>query len=316
MSGNLVSVLIPAYNHEKYILETIDSIIKQTYQNIELVIIDDGSKDKTWDLIQSKKDECIKRFIKFTCKTRENKGTCDTFNELISLSSGKYIYIIASDDMVKSDAILKFVDFLDNNNEYVVCLGDSEIIDSNSKRVSWDDKQQIVEFGKKHNTFWSFYKNNISHVKNIDYDNFVDYTRLIKGNYVPNGYLIRKECFNKFCFTKEAPLEDFYLHLQLVKFGKYKFIDEVLFSYRWHDNNTIKNVDIMKKYFFDTISYEYFIIKDNIELFNVYKKYAPLDKVKIFDLIFIKLYKYYNILKIKYYIKIFGIKFLIFNKEL
>ena len=60
----LVSVIIPAYNHEKYVQETISSIIKQTYQNLELIVIDDGSTDNTWQEINNLKGICEKRFIK------------------------------------------------------------------------------------------------------------------------------------------------------------------------------------------------------------------------------------------------------------
>lgn len=287
MSGSLVSILIPAYNHEKYILETIDSVINQTYKNIELIIIDDGSKDKTWDLIQSKQDECVKRFVNFICKTRANKGTCDTFNELISLANGKYIYIIASDDVVKNDAIFKFVEFLDSNSDYVACLGDSEIMDGDSKRVSWDSKQNIIEFGSGYNTFWDFYKNNVSYVKNIDYDDFVNYACLIKGNYIPNGYLIRKECFNNFCFTKEAPLEDLYLHLQLVKLGKYKFINEVMFSYRWHSDNTVKKIEYMQQITEKTYKYEFESIKNDEYLKKIFIENLYIIKKKIINTIFL-----------------------------
>ena len=56
---SLVSVLIPAYDHEKYVQETIKSIINQTYQNIELIIVDDGSKDSTWQKIQEMREECV-----------------------------------------------------------------------------------------------------------------------------------------------------------------------------------------------------------------------------------------------------------------
>ena len=58
----LVSVIIPAYNHEKYIKKAIESIINQTYENIELIIVDDGSDDFTWNKIQEMKPLCEKRF--------------------------------------------------------------------------------------------------------------------------------------------------------------------------------------------------------------------------------------------------------------
>ena len=72
MSKTLVSVIIPAYNHEKYVQETIKSIINQTYQNIELIVIDDGSKDSTWQKILEMKDKCGRRFEKVPRKMPRN----------------------------------------------------------------------------------------------------------------------------------------------------------------------------------------------------------------------------------------------------
>lgn len=70
--SKLVSVLIPAYNHEKYVQGAIKSIINQTYQNIELIIVDDGSKGSTWQKIQELKEECEKRFVRVHFETKQN----------------------------------------------------------------------------------------------------------------------------------------------------------------------------------------------------------------------------------------------------
>ena len=86
MSNPLVSVIIPAYNHEKYIQETIKSIINQTYYHIELIIINDGSKDTTWKKIQEMELECKNRFVTVYFATQENAGTCVTLNKLTAIS--------------------------------------------------------------------------------------------------------------------------------------------------------------------------------------------------------------------------------------
>lgn len=101
----LISVVIPAYNHEKFVDKTIKSIINQSYDTIELIIIDDGSKDETWKIIQSFQEECEKRFKRVVFGTQTNHGTCYMLNKLISLAAGEYIYLIASDDMAKENTL-------------------------------------------------------------------------------------------------------------------------------------------------------------------------------------------------------------------
>ena len=158
MQKNLVSVLIPAYNHEKYVKETIKSIIAQTYKNIELIIVDDGSKDSTWQKIKEMRDKCEERFVRVHFETKENEGTCRTLNKLLSIAQGEFVYLIASDDLAKPQAIEKEVSFLEKNPDYALVLGDNEFIDQNGKTCYWDKKL-----------------NNIYDVKKAKYKTFVNY---------------------------------------------------------------------------------------------------------------------------------------------
>lgn len=262
MIDNLVSVIIPAYNHEKYVQETIKSIISQTYQNIELIIVDDGSKDKTWQKIQELKEECEKRFVRIHFETKANEGTCKTLNRLIDLAHGEYIYLIASDDLAKPDAIKFEVEFLSQNSQYALCVGDNEIIDSDSNICFWDNKQNII-YDENNATYKTFgeYLQKTRKTVNFLADDFGTYSSLYQGNYIPNGYLIRKQVFDNIRFTPEAPLEDFYLMLQISKKYKMKYLNKILFSYRWHNSNTIKQTEKMHNYTLKTIDYEEKILK-------------------------------------------------------
>lgn len=112
---DLVSVTISAYNHERYIEECIRSIIAQTYENIELLVIDDGSTDRTFEILQSLKPECEKRFVRVVFETQKNQGTKITGNKLIDMARGKYIFTIASDDVAKPHAIETLCTFLMKN---------------------------------------------------------------------------------------------------------------------------------------------------------------------------------------------------------
>lgn len=260
---SFVSVLIPAYNHEKYIQETIKSIIHQTYQNIELIIVDDGSKDLTWHKIQEMKEECEKRFSRVIFETKENEGTCKTLNKLLSLAQGEYIYLIASDDLAKPQAVETEVKFLKTNLDYALVVGDNEIIDGNSQVCYWDEnKNNVYDINEsKYKTFGDFLK---QYKKDVNFysKQFGSYKTLYIGNYIPNGYLIRKSIFDKIgFFTPEAPLEDYWLMLQISKYSNMKYIDEVLFSYRWHNSNTVKNREKMIKITEKTLEYEEKLVK-------------------------------------------------------
>ncbi len=314
----LVSVIIPAYNHENYIQETIKSIINQTYQNIELLIIDDGSKDSTWNKIQEMKPECEKRFANIHFETKENEGSCKTLNKLITLSKGEYIYLIASDDISKPDAIKKEVEFLSKNKDYAFCVGNDEYIDQNSK-VCYLDKNlnYIYDIKKaKYKNFAEFYQQ----LKRINFnsDIFGKYHTVYSGNYIPNGYMIRKSIFEKTgLFTPEAPLEDYYMNMQIAKYSKMKYLDEILFSYRVHPANTMKNIEKMNFMTQKTLEYEQKLLENtdfsmvDKEVQNVYLNGAFCKKKGIPFIFEILKYKKYDKnlkkLKTKKFIKILGI---------
>lgn len=239
---DLVSVTISAYNHERYIKECIRSIIAQTYENIELLVIDDGSKDRTFEILQSLKPECEKRFVRVVFETHTNRGMPKTSNILIEKARGTYIYGIASDDKAKPYAIERLHDFLSRNPDYVLAVGDNEMIDQDSNRIYWDNERNVVSA-----------ENAVCRTVGEDLgindtDKFGRYETLLRANHVPNGYLIRRQAMID-CgkYDPDILLEDWYIHLQLIKIGKLKYIPEVLFSYRWHDSNTIKSEAIEKK---------------------------------------------------------------------
>lgn len=90
----LVSVIMPVYNSAKYLNEAIDSILNQTYENIELIVIDDGSSDNSVDLIKKYNSSKIRFF-----QNEKNIGVSATRNKAIDLSNGKYIALMDSDDI-------------------------------------------------------------------------------------------------------------------------------------------------------------------------------------------------------------------------
>jgi len=127
----LVSVVMPAYNSEKTIGEAIESILNQTYKNFEFIIINDGSTDKTLEIIKSyaKKD---KRII--VLDNEKNFGIPKTRNIALKKSKGKYIAIQDSDDISLSKRLEKQAEFLERNPNVGVVGSFMEIFDGHKKR--------------------------------------------------------------------------------------------------------------------------------------------------------------------------------------
>ena len=117
----LVSIIMPVFNSEKYLKKAIESILNQTYENIELIIIDDNSSDGSIDIINSFNSKKIKFF-----QNQKNMGVSAARNKAIDLSNGKYLALMDSDDISFIYRIEKQVNFLEKNSDYGLIGGHYE----------------------------------------------------------------------------------------------------------------------------------------------------------------------------------------------
>lgn len=122
----LVTVFIPMYNSENYIKETLESIIKQTYTNLEILIIDDGSTDKSVEIVRTFNDSRIKLLL-----NESNKGIPYTRNRGLKNAKGKYIALMDADDIAIKTRIESQVKYLDNHKDVDVVASNIQYICNN-----------------------------------------------------------------------------------------------------------------------------------------------------------------------------------------
>ena len=124
----LVSVIVPSYNHENYITQCIESIVNQTYSNFELIVVDDGSTDKSVEILSRLKSKYV-----FTLICQKNMGLSATLTHVIkNIAKGEYISICASDDLWVDRKIQTQVEFMVKDFELQMCYSKCYYIDRNS----------------------------------------------------------------------------------------------------------------------------------------------------------------------------------------
>ena len=126
----LVSVIMPVYNAEKYLAEAVSSILSQTWQRFELIIVDDASTDATCDVIRSFSDPRIRML-----KNDQNIGIAQTTNRAIKCSSGEYLALMDDDDISLPHRLEAQVTWLENNPEIMILGTGSGLIDSEGKTI-------------------------------------------------------------------------------------------------------------------------------------------------------------------------------------
>jgi glycosyltransferase involved in cell wall biosynthesis len=129
----LLSIIIPSYNHERFVVSTIQAAARIDVQDKEIIVIDDGSSDASASVIReyiaSKGKGSNIRLI-----TRENRGLVRTLNEGLSIAGGKYFYLVGSDDIPIPEGICSLVNHLENNADLQFALGNALFMDSEYQR--------------------------------------------------------------------------------------------------------------------------------------------------------------------------------------
>ncbi|AOA56995.1 glycosyltransferase family 2 protein [Acinetobacter larvae] len=214
----LVSVIIPCYNHEQFVQDSINSVIAQDYANIELIIIDDGSQDQSAVRIQALCSQCQQRFSRFEYRCRPNKGLSATLNEALAWCQGEYFAILASDDKMLATKISSQTGYLAQHPHVAVVVGGVRLIDV-------DD--QVV--GQWHHAATSYqFQQILRHQHEIP---------------APTALLRRADVLNLGGYKDGILLEDWYMWLKLTIRGReIHYLDQIYCDYRHHANNISKNL--------------------------------------------------------------------------
>ena len=202
----MLSVVMPVFNGEKFLKIAIESILNQTYTDFELLIINDGSTDKSADIINSYQDKRI-RFL----ENDGNKGIFYTRNRLFEEVKGKYIAILDCDDYAEPTRLEKQADFLDKNNEFgLVGSWITLIDDKNTIKGAWQLEHRPERIPAK---------------------------LLFFNQFAQSSVMMRKE-FSDLKYREEyPPTEDYDLWVRISHKTRVINLAESLVKYRIHDNN-------------------------------------------------------------------------------
>lgn len=248
-NNDLVSVIIPTYNREKTIIRAINSVLNQSYKNLEVIVVDDNSSDSTISLINKIDDKRLK-----IVKLKKNSGACKARNVGIENANGSIIAFQDSDDEWLEDKIKIQLDYLKENN-YDMVFCSLYLIDGSKRKVVPSKK-------------FIFPNNSKDITKSLLIDNYISTQTIVA----------KKEVFNNIRFDEKFPrFQDWDLVIEISKKFKIGFCKDVLVNlYRQNDSisknhkNGIKAMNLIfeknKDIYLNDVILMYYYKKKIIEL--------------------------------------------------
>lgn len=210
----LISIIMPAYNSEKYIYDSILSIINQTYHNWELIIVDDCSSDLTVDKINNINDDRI-RLIKL----KTNSGAAVARNTAVKEATGQYLAFLDSDDFWHPIKLEKQLSFMEDNN-YLI---------TSTMFANVDEENSIIDITRNHES--------------------QDYNSILKNNPGNSTIMYNAEKLGKFYIPNIKKRNDFVMWLRVIKKAKKLYgLPEVLTYYRVREGSLSANKSDLVKY--------------------------------------------------------------------
>lgn len=222
----LISIIVPIYNTAKYLPKCLDSIITQTYKNLEIILINDGSTDNSGEIIKkyTKKDKRIKTI------NQENQGQSNARNNGLKIASGNYISFIDSDDTIEPNFIEKLLNTYDDNTSLSVC-------GINYKRLKNKTSENVYINPLRHKNQKESYKSYILYLLAIDGRLYSSVNKLYRSN-------TAKKCQfdEKINFAEDTK---FVLDYLKKAEEKIKFVLEPLYIYNFGtEDSTMKTTSI------------------------------------------------------------------------
>ncbi len=240
----MISVIIPVYNADKHIDETIKSVLKQTYANFELIIINDGSTDRSLEIISGHADPRIKIF------SQDNYGVSYSRNKGAYLAKNEYLAFLDSDDIWHPEYLDKKLDHIRNSDSDMVFCYEQEINENYDKLEKYFTASEIDFFEK---------------IITIHPDYAVG----------PSNLFIKRRSFLSSVGFNQAlsNTADKMMLIDLLHEFKYSIINEVLLYYKTHGSNMHKNIKKTKtdfQFFKQFLCENYFNDNKNAELRKVF----------------------------------------------
>jgi len=220
----LVSVIIPVYNHQDFLLKCLESVANETYDNIEILIIDDGSTDDSFQIAQTWSERNADRFARIELHRQENLGVTKTLNRLVQLAKGEFIAVLASDDCLLPGGIEARVNALGRNSDWLAVFGDCVVVDEN--------ETLLHESG-----VCGFYPGSARKCALLD-RGLIGLELALRWSVPGPVFLMRRqtpEIIGEYDETISVEDKDYYL--RLLTRGALGFIDHKVASYRLHGRN-------------------------------------------------------------------------------
>jgi len=207
-----VSIIIPIYNSEKFLVPCIESILAQTYDNIEIIAVNDGSTDSSTEILHRYSD-------KITIISQKNSGLAYALNRGIAIIKGNWVKLFSADDMLYPDAIQILVNEIKKLPKNTIVYSNWDIIDEQNRKLR------------------TFSESNYNHLKNFDFN-----VRLLDGQQINiNTVLIPSTLFERGCLIEKIndPVAidyDFFLRAGILFDTKFHLISKPLIQYRVHES--------------------------------------------------------------------------------
>jgi predicted O-linked N-acetylglucosamine transferase (SPINDLY family)/predicted SAM-dependent methyltransferase/glycosyltransferase involved in cell wall biosynthesis len=255
----LVSVCIPTYNGEKFLEETLNTVLNQTYSNLEIIISDDNSKDRTIEISKSFREKLA---CEFSIIEHEQYGLSQNWNYCISQAKGKYVKFVFQDDLLEPNAISDMVEIAEQDEEIGLVFSPRRLFISDGD--NYYNSSFLEHHGAKDiHKGWSKLKAIQPGRELLEDRNLFNYSINKIGE--PTTVLIKKEIFDKVgLFNSElCQLVDLEMWLRIVSECKVGFVNKYLSHFRLHEHQqTNRNSAEQGLIFLDHTKFFYIIYSD------------------------------------------------------